>query len=261
MLRLIRICGYLFRSPSSRANVPIALRVLLAFSLLALSSQVFADSNMQFVRGSGFELGPEERGIITFESLHKYDRGDIFAFVDVSEPFSEGSTLVYAELAGRHQLAELKASALPFDNLYATYGLERASGVRGYLVGLGVKLNVKGFTYVNLNAYLRKTRREFVDVQSGVGGQINLSWHRPFSLGSTKWVFLGHVDFAFSENKGSDPKKNNINAAPKLLLDVGDLIGIDQKLFAGVELQLWRNKFGISGIHEHVPQAMIKWNF
>lgn len=28
---------------------------------------------------------------------------------------------------------------------------------------------------------------------------------------------------------------------------------------AGVECQIWRNKFGIDGVDEDVAQAMVKW--
>jgi hypothetical protein len=30
-------------------------------------------------------------------------------------------------------------------------------------------------------------------------------------------------------------------------------------VLVGIEYQIWRNKFGIRGVNEGVPQAMVKW--
>ena len=50
-----------------------------------------------------------------------------------------------------------------------------------------------------------------------------------------------------------------INAAPQLLLDVGNLWGAEDRLYAGVEYQVWRNKFGIEGADEDNPQLIVTW--
>ena len=60
---------------------------------------------------------------------------------------------------------------------------------------------------------------------------------------------------------GSNPKANNLNAAPRLLLDLGHFRGTPGHLFAGIEYQPWRNKFGIEGVDEDVAQVMLKWVF
>jgi hypothetical protein len=54
--------------------------------------------------------------------------------------------------------------------------------------------------------------------------------------------------------------RQSIITAPRLLVDVGDLVGFGAgKLQAGVEYQIWRNKFGIDDMDEDVAQAMVKW--
>jgi len=71
-------------------------------------------------------------------------------------------------------------------------------------------------------------------------------------------MFEGFFDYAWGEH----PLKRNIITAPRLLVDVGDLAGIGAGKFqAGVEYQIWQNKFGIDGMNEYVPQAMVKWIF
>ena len=69
------------------------------------------------------------------------------------------------------------------------------------------------------------------------------------------------MDYAFGEDSGSNPKENSIVAAPRMLLDVGSSWGKPGVLEAGIEQQIWRNKFGIDGIDEDVTQAMVKWIF
>ena len=69
-------------------------------------------------------------------------------------------------------------------------------------------------------------------------------------------VFEGFFDYAW----GEDPLEDNIITAPRLLVDVGGLAGWgENQLQVGVEYQIWRNKFGIDGMDEDVPQAMVKW--
>ena len=48
-------------------------------------------------------------------------------------------------------------------------------------------------------------------------------------------------------------------AQPQLLLDLGNLWGAKDKLFAGVEYQYWHNKFGVDGVDESLPQVMLLW--
>jgi hypothetical protein len=43
------------------------------------------------------------------------------------------------------------------------------------------------------------------------------------------------------------------------MVDVGKAFGAPGTFQAGIEHQMWRNKFGISGIDEDVSQFMVKW--
>ena len=68
-------------------------------------------------------------------------------------------------------------------------------------------------------------------------------------------TFEGFFDYAW----GNNPKEDNIITGPRLLIDVGKFFSSPGQLQAGVEYQIWRNKFGIDGVDEDVAQAMVKW--
>lgn len=72
------------------------------------------------------------------------------------------------------------------------------------------------------------------------------------------FLIEGFADFAGGEGTAVA----NQLIVPRFLLDVGDLAGIEENtLFMGVEWQYWRNKFGVAGVTESVPQLQIKWVF
>ncbi|MBI4917852.1 MAG: hypothetical protein HY825_18580 [Acidobacteria bacterium] len=50
-------------------------------------------------------------------------------------------------------------------------------------------------------------------------------------------------------------------AQPQVLVDLGPLWGNEGQVMLGIEYQYWRNKFGIAGVTESAPQAMVLWRF
>lgn len=123
---------------------------------------------------------------------------------------------------------------------------------RTYLYGLGFYLNIKSFKYLKVNLYLR----DKPEVESSTY-QITFAWRLPFSLGNHRFHFTGFSDFAGKEG----PKVANQLIVPQLLLGIGSYWKQAETLFVGVEFQYWRNKFGLEGVTERVPQAMAKWYF
>ncbi len=231
----------------------------LSMALLASNSAQAAtwnSSNVQLLKGNSYELGPEDRTILTYENALGFDYGDSFFFIDVTEPFDEG-TSYYSEFSPRFSLSKMTGSDLSSgmikDVMIATT-LEMGDGVRGTLIGVGLPLNIDGFAFANVNFYLRKSERDFAAVQTDNGYQLTLTWKKPFSIGSTKMSFEGFLDYAFGEDSGSAPKENNIITAPRLLVTLGTFE-------VGIEYQIWKNKFGVDGVDENVAQAMVKWNF
>jgi len=235
-----------------------AVALLAAASLGASTAQAatWNSSNVQLLKGNSYELGDESRTILTYENALGFDYGDSFFFIDVTEPFGEG-TSYYSEFSPRFSLSKITGSDLSSgmikDVMIATT-LELGQGVRGKLIGVGLPLNIDGFAFADVNFYLRKSDRDFATDQTDMGYQLTLVWKRPFSIGSAKMSFEGFFDYAFGEDSGSAPKKNNIITAPRLLMNLGSVE-------VGIEYQIWRNKFGIDGVDENVAQIMAKWVF
>ncbi len=220
-------------------------------------------ANVQYLHGDGYELGDNSMGILTVEYAAGAKNWDVFMFLDVSNPDAPG-TDHYAEFSPRLSLGAFTGAPLGFgiikDTMISTT-VEMGDGVRAYLVGVGFPLKLPGFAFADFNLYARKSERDFVTTQTDTGGQITIDWLLPFKLGPLDMAFEGFADWAFGEDGGTAPKADNLIAGPRLLVDIGKFAGAPGKLQVGVEYQIWRNKFGVDGVDEDVPQAMVKWIF
>lgn len=234
-----------------------ALVCLCLASTISTQAADWSSSNIQFLTGGTYELGNKNRNIITYENSLGWKYGDSFFFVDITDPFDTGTTY-YSEFAPRFSVGAMSGKKLsfgPVKDLMVATTLEMGNGTRGYLVGVGLPLELPGFAFANVNVYARQSERDFAPKDTDTGGQVTLTWNRPFSLGSTKWNFEGFLDYAFGEDGGTVPKEDNLVAAPRLMLNLGKTFQV------GIEQQIWRNKFGIKNVDEDVTQAMVKWTF
>ncbi|MBI2783514.1 MAG: DUF5020 domain-containing protein [Gammaproteobacteria bacterium] len=268
--------------PSTRQrrsrNLVSALALAAAGSLLPAAvnagSADFATTNIQYLHGAHYaDFNPnggfshsDEASIVTIEHFDAWKYGDNFLFVDITNPDGEGdgfgttgksSGNFYAEISPRLSLGKILGKDLSWgliqDVLFtSTLEIPESPVKQTWLYGAAVDLKLPGFQFFQVNWYIRDPQQSGIDT----GQQITLAWGAPFKLGPVPMMFEGFFDYAW----GVDPLKDNIITAPRLLVDVGDLMGVGAgKLQAGVEYQIWRNKFGISGMDEDVAQAMIKW--
>jgi nucleoside-specific outer membrane channel protein Tsx len=237
-------------------QVGVLIMLLLIVSTSFAGSASWSSTNIEYLRGSSYELGDETRSIFTLEHVNGWKYGDNFFFVDVTNPDSNGdqtATSFYSEFSPRFSLSALTGkdfkSGIINDYLITTT-LEMGEGFHTYLYGLAVDLNVSTFKVFQINWYIRNEI-----AATDTGNQLTLVWNLPFKVASNSMVFEGFFDYAY----GVDPSENNIITAPRLLIDVGDYFGVPGELQAGIEYQIWRNKFGIDGVDEDVAQAMLKW--
>ncbi|HVL01716.1 MAG TPA: hypothetical protein VM553_17980 [Dongiaceae bacterium] len=203
------------------------------------------------------------RSVITIEHVNGWKYGDNFMFVDITnaDRTTETTTNYYGEISPRLSFGKMTGANLNqglLNDILITTTAEIGEGFRSYLYGLAVDLNLPGFSFFQFNYYVRND----VELAGGpapndTGSQITLVWLVPFDIGTTVWAFEGFVDYAFDV----DPGEDNIIAGPRLLMDVGELFGEKGNVQAGVEYQIWRNKFSIDGIDEDVVQAMVKFIF
>lgn len=243
----------------------------LALSLLAslgMTSQAadWSSTNVQLLYGSNyaddFGIDDKSKAIMTIEHANGWKYGDNFMFVDIANLESKGTSL-YAEFSPRLSFGKITGKKLAFgvvSDVLAAGTVEMGDGIRAYLLGVGFALDLPKFAFADINIYARKSYRDFAAQDTDIGGQVTIDWLLPFKLGTVDFAFEGFADYAFGEKGGSAPKADNLIAGPRLLVNLGSLVGGKPgSLQAGIEYQIWRNKFGIKGVHEDVPQIMVKW--
>ena len=216
--------------------------------------------------GWGFEVDPDEQSTFTYEHAHDSKIGDLFVFVDAirfhGSPNGADDSTWYAEISPRLSLGKtlgkdlsftlFKHSLFEFKDVLIAATYERgedADVAEAALVGVGFDLNVREsgligrlgqFKYLQLNVFGRNeltegTRNGFHDVQ------VTLVAGRPFAVGRARFLADGYFDWVVG--LGSEDWNYHLN--PQVSVDVGNFWGAPDKLFAGVELDLWWNKYQI----------------
>lgn len=239
------------------------MRVILFLSILFISLPLSAGANLlewhttnvQILRGKGFELGDDIMGIATLEHANGWKYGDNFLFIDY---FIDDPNQSYGEFSPRLSFSKITGEDFSYgliQDVLLSFTYEKGVDFDALLYGAAVDLNIPGFALAQLNAYARDN----TSFSDDFGWQITGVWSRPFDLGNTKWVFEGYFDYAEFENRSG---VRNFLTQPQLNLDLGHALGYEEgHLYTGVEIQYWDNKFGIDGIEEFAPQALIKYVF
>lgn len=213
---------------------------------------LWQETNFQYLWGGKFKL-PEDgsRSTITLEHANAWKYGDNFAFFDISNPSDDG-TSIYGELSPRLSIGKitgLNLSAPLVKDVLVAGTLEVGQGFHNYLYGVGLSLNLPKFNFADLNVYVRNS-----DFQ-GTTYQVTPCWQLPFAVGKANFIFEGFTDIAGREGDSAF----NIDAQPRLLLDLGRYWGTPGSLFVGTEFIYWKNKYGVKGVDEYAPQAMVKF--
>lgn len=241
--------------------------LLLGIAAPSVSAADWSATNVQILHGTQYAdtggIDDKVKTVFTLEHANGWKYGDNFFFLDASNPTATG-TAHYAEFSPRFSLGKITGKSLSFGvvkDVLIAGTWEIGDGVRAYLAGIGFALDLPKFTFADINFYLRQSHRDFAAESTDTGAQVTIDWLLPFDVAGLKFAFEGFADYAWGEDGGSVPKADNLIAGPRLLLDVGNFVGAPGKVQVGVEYQIWRNKFGIDGVDEDVPQIMAKWIF
>lgn len=247
----------------------------------------FSDTEIQFVYGSKyrepFNPTPDNdtdvtRYIVTLQhaSAHKYGRN--FFFVDFlnsqeGEPAGRDDFEVYGEWYTSLSLSSVTGRNLkfgPLKDINLTAGLNAGAKSNGanprvVLYGVTLDFDVPGFIFFNVDFLRYDDHGHFAGLDQDLcaSWQVTPAWLSKFNIGPTKWVFTGHVDW-IKDRCGADGlagSSDEILAQPELKLDVGDFFGKPDTVYAGIEYQYWKNKFGFKGLDENNPQLIISWKF
>lgn len=231
----------------------------------------WSNTEVQYLHGDGYQApsNPKDisQSIITFTHADGWALGRNFMFMDtlITEDGQPSQTSVYGEAYSYLSLGKIIGKNVSIGivkDLNATVGVNAGenfdshkSGTRIALYGATVDFNLPGFKLFTVD-FLRHNVLE--PMPQGTSWQITPVWKFPFEIAGTKWSLEGFADFI--GRKGIDYARTAL-AQPQLRLDVGDLLGHSDHFYVGIEYQYWHNKYGIKGLHESLPQALVLWKF
>jgi nucleoside-specific outer membrane channel protein Tsx len=267
---VLLVDGWFRHSRISRAAcLLLALGMALVHDEARAAAATWSATNIQYLYGDShrrIEFDPddglygvkESRSVITIEHVNEWKLGDNFLFIDITNPDrgdAQTPTSLYGEISPRLSFAKMTGKKLSrglFKDVLLTSTLEVGADLRNYLYGVAVDLNIPRVPVFQINYYIREEATAATDT----GSQVTLVWLYPFDIGPVSMAFEGFADYAFGLGSAAS---DNVIAAPRLMVDVGKAFGAPGMFQAGIEYQLWRNKFGIDGIDEDVAQFMVKW--
>ncbi|TAN46960.1 MAG: ion channel protein Tsx [Methylococcaceae bacterium] len=231
----------------------------------------WSSTELQYLHGSGYRMpgnaNDVSRSLFTVSHTDGYALGRNFFFLDTL--ITEGGEPAQIELYGEAYtyLSLGKVSGLPLhygmvkdvsvaggvnlgENMDSTH-----SGTRVMLYGAAVDFDLPGFSLFTVDFLRHKPLEPAV---SGGSWQITPVWKLPFTVYGTQWSLEGFADFIGAKDHGT---ARQTLAQPQLRLDLGGIWHHPGKLYVGIEYQYWRNKFGIKGLNESLPQALLVWSF
>lgn len=258
----------------------LALHCRIAFALVLTSSfshlahaDFFEWSNteIQYLHGDSYRNPSNPRditqSILTFSHADGWKYGRNFLFLDalITEDGQPSQTNLYGEMYSYLSLSKVIDKNLSFSifkDLNASIAVNAGenldspkSGSRVALYGFTIDFNLPFFKVFNID-FMRHNVLEPVAI--GTSWQMTTVWKMPFEIANTKWSLEGFADFTESKNA---KYVGNILAQPQLRLDIGDLWGQSNHVYVGIEYQYWHNKYGIRGLNEGTPQALVLWKF
>jgi nucleoside-specific outer membrane channel protein Tsx len=254
------------------------LQFFLVSTFLSISTAVWAvtwtDTEIQALSGRGFHEPFNDKSVtkntITLQNASGFDWGSSFAFVDYlkSDAADHNADEFYGEAYLYPSLSKLTATDLKIGvlkDVSLTLGVnvgEKSTGANPQvlLTGLTFNLDIPPFSFFDLgiNAYIDRSQFKGQPATCrGDGVQITPAWQLPFHIGRLAMTFEGFIDYT----SGYGGCVAHTLAQPQIRVDIGDLFGTPKKLYAGIEYQYWHNKFGIQGLHDEVPQALLVWKF
>jgi nucleoside-specific outer membrane channel protein Tsx len=215
--------------------------------------------------GAGFVVDPDEQSTLTFEHAHESKIGDFFMFVDFTKFHGQAAddTNWYAEIGPRFSFGKLldkdlshtlfKRSLFEIKDILLATQYERgkdSDSAETVLLGIGFDLDVRAlgilgaldrFNYVQLNLYGRADL-----TPNGENGfsdmQITMAASYPFSIGNSQFLLDGFFDWQL----GLGDKDWSYHLNPQLTMDLGAVWKKPRKLFVGLEIDLWWNKYQIA---------------
>ncbi len=217
----------------------------------------WSTTSLSLLKGSGYLFGEKKRTIATFGHSSGGKIGSNHFFFDVINPDSN-FIIIYGEWHPAFSLSNLLTQTNPIWNISDislvgeyNYGSNSVYSFRRYYYGIGIGVNFESADYFNINFMYGGDPTVQGDTE-----QVSVSWAFPFKLFLVHGIFSGYLDYIGSESF----LVSNIQSQPQVLIDIGRIMNYKNKFYLGLEYQYWRNKFGLKGFVEKVPQFILKLN-
>lgn len=248
-------------SPPERANQEASFKGFSTWDIQALYGTKF--------REPGVNHGVK-KGTVTLENSAAWSWGSSYFFVDYlrSNSADQDATEIYGEWypsVSTSRVTGYNYCVPLLKDILITLGFNAGTKSTGasplvILPGFTFDLDIPKFQFFSLGIYAYIDEGRIHGDQNGSNKttyQITPSWSLPFKLGCFSFRFDGFIDFIGNHGQST----HQIVAQPTIKLDLGNFWCEPNRLFAGVEWAYWRNKYGIKGLHQTGPQAVVMWVF
>ena len=209
---------------------------------------LFADNSLSVLRGHGYEAGDPKRTVFTYEHFSAHTWGDAFVFADRLQS-DDGGGETYIEVSPRLHFASFESGFVRSFGLSAT--AEIGDGFTHLLGGGAVDVNIPGFRFLSLNFYRR------VNQDQSDSWQFTPAWAVPLRLGKAEFLYDGFIDW-YTKN---DDRAGEFNWTSQLKFNAGRILGIEKRLYLGIEYVFWLGKFGIKDVDEKNLNLLVKYHF
>lgn len=231
----------------------IALCGAVCLSSTASAEQLWSNFSLSYLNGSNYEVGDNQREVLTVEHASGHSWGDTFFFMD-HLTYSDETVSNYFELSPRLSLSSLFGSAFsagPLKGILIATTWEGGDSFNNYLYGVGFSFNVPGFKYFDINLY--QASNDLWDNDE----QLTVTWGLPFDIAGAGFLYDGFLDYSTS----SDTNEAETNFTSQLKWNAGKLLGTKAPVYIGIEYAYWTNKFGIDGVDEENLCFLLKAHF
>ncbi len=243
--------------------------VITAAAIVALSTAatgahakvLFTDTSLSLLYGNDYELAKDgELTTLTLEHASTHTWGGVFFFVDrlqgASDDEASRAKDIYGELAPKFKVATFNDGFIKQVNLAAQYEFgSNSSGFSqdNYLVGVGADLNVpiSGMKYASASLYHAFNNNS--GSNDGDDQQVTLT----YGWEKNNFIIDGYVDYSFN----NDDLEDQLHINPQIKYNLQEALGIDNRVEVGIEYSYWKNKFGLDGVNQSVPSALVKVHF
>jgi len=215
----------------------------------------FSSTKVEVLYGQNYARGPggadKDEAIFTISNATGFTWGDSYFFADVTAINDDDNTGgTHLEFGPRYRFWKAADGGI----VKGAYGIVQADFTSNKfvqkvvpMVGGSLDWAVPGFKFVKTHLQYRDDPK--LDSSSV---QFNLVWNSSFKLGEEQFTFEGFADWTSGEGAGN---KANFLIQPQLLWHANKNVAV------GIEYQYWKNRLGIDGRDESVPQIMARWTF